>query len=117
MKKWSSKSATVKVFADKNTEQKYQRRYEWKNEGYGDQLWDHQRGCWIVWAGCGNVVGVALDTQMKIIDGLDLVDNDIARDDFMSRLNFIVNIHCSCGGSGPEDDPCVACQIRSGVNR
>ena len=27
------------------------------------------------------------------------------------KLSEIINKHCSCGGRGPDDDPCPACAV------
>ena len=58
---------------------------------------------------------------MKIDDGMrELAIDMVRRIDNARRsearrmqrdLNIAVNRHCTCGGRGPDDDPCVACQI------
>ena len=46
-------------------------RYEWKNDRHGMQLWDNQRGCWVMWSTIGGKIGVTDEFAQRIADCLN----------------------------------------------
>lgn len=41
--------------------------YEWRD----DQLWDHERGCWVVWRTISGQIGATDDMRAKIANALN----------------------------------------------